>query len=126
MSETSYVKIQYQVFSMNISDMVDIAAWVEDDKVHYSAKFLDSRMSDSVQNGTSDIAVAEFIKRAEALDIPGWKKRYEPEDVFVLDGSNWTVKYETEDIHVKSEGEEAFPENWGRFIELLHSVASKF
>ena len=100
-----------------------VKLWVEDGKLHYTKESLESDEKDK----TSDIPLKDFSDKIEALNISGWKKRYEPDGVMFMDGTSWKVKYETaDDKPVKCSGENAFPNNWDEFITVLKSAVGEF
>lgn len=103
-----------------------VKIWMDDGKLHYSKEQIGNGAVE-IKDEISTMSVDDFSQKLEAIDIPGWKKDYQPEGMIVLDGTSWTVKYETVyDKPIKRSGDNAYPRNWKSFIRLLQSVVGDF
>ncbi len=67
-----------------------------------------------------------FINNIDDLKILKWKKKHAP-DTFLMDGVNWTIKYDdSEHKTYKIEGENAYPEKWMEFMDLISEIVVQF
>jgi hypothetical protein len=69
----------------------------------------------SVTNNESWLQVLAFLKNC------GWKRTYESG---ILDGTQWTLKLKGNGSNLKCYGSNAYPENFGEFIQLLNKALS--
>ena len=103
-----------------------VRVWIKDGELHYSKDQFGHGI-ESIKDEISSISAEDFCKKIENLNIPVWKKDYQPVGVVIMDGVSWSVKYETDTGNpVKSGGDNAFPSNWKSLIKLLQSVAGDF
>jgi len=61
-----------------------------------------------------------------ALRIGGWKARYTPV-LQILDGETWELEYKEQNKRCRHiAGDNDYPENWSRFLQLMDLVAPMF
>lgn len=103
-----------------------VVVWTKDGELHFSKEQIGNGVED-VKDEISTVSVEDFSRKIEAIDIPKWKKDYQPSGMVVFDGTSWSVKYETvDDKPIKRGGDNAYPRNWKSFLRLLQSVVGDF
>ena len=104
----------------------EIKIWIKDDEVHYSKDYIGQGV-EKTNDVVSLIKKDTFIKKLSAINIPLWKKKYEPEGFLVMDGESWTVKLESEDGKtIKCSGENDYPTDWKSFLKVLKDIVGDF
>ena len=123
-------KLTYKHDTARFIESIDIEIWVKDGKLYYNkSNLLISYDRDNfAENAESLLSVEEFEKKLAALKIEDWDDvSMPPEDIVCLDGSDWTIKVKYEGKKsIKKSGENAYPENWDKFIKLLKLTVGKF
>lgn len=116
------IKLEITIFP----EFSKVKIWADNGELHYTKEQIGNGVAE-IKDEVSAVSVEEFSQKIEAIDIPGWKKDYQPVGMIVLDGTSWTVTYETVDNKpIKREGDNAYPRNWKSFIRLLQSVVGDF
>ncbi len=109
---------------------LEIEIWVKEGKLYYNKSSFEISLDHDnyVQNAESPVLIEEFEKKLNALKIEDWPETsLPPEDVVYCDGSDWEVKVKNEgQKEVVKRGENAYPANWNKFINLLSLTVGKF
>ena len=123
-------RVKYTHRTARFTNSIDIEIWVKDGKLFYNKKnmLLRPDCSNYAMEEESFLSVEDFEKKLAALNIEGWADICTPpKDICVLDGSDWSVKVKYEGQKaIKKEGENAYPDNWNKFIRLLKLTVGEF
>lgn len=115
-----FKSLSYETFSF--FGTTSMKLWAIENELHYSKNVM-TRPDETVEDAVSSLTVEAFEKKLEGLRITEWKKSYKLKDLMVLDGESWTVICEdAEHKKMKYSGENAYPANWRKFLNLLEDV----
>lgn len=120
-------KVVYIHDTARMLDQIKIEIWEKDGKLLYNKSNM-PHFEYFEMNAESSLSVEEFEKKLADIKIEEWDMHSEPhEDIVYEDGSNWTVivKYAGKK-DIKRTGENAYPENWNKFIKLMKLTVGKF
>lgn len=113
-------KINFHIggfFGPNTDVFVDI-----DQAVHIYINEIESPLTLPSEN-YGDYAKEDFFDSLKELHMGEWNKHYDltKYDMFVLDGTQWdiTIEYNNGRKPFKSSGDNAYPYNFNRLLELL-------
>lgn len=66
---------------------------------------------------------ARWLAELDNLRTDKWKPRYRPQEIFVMDGCSWRLDINYGDGMIRhTEGENAFPDNWDSFEDLMSQI----
>lgn len=123
-------RVKYTHRTARFTDSIDIEIWVKDGKLFYNKKnmLLRPDCSNYAMDAESSLSIEEFEKKLASLKIEEWVDVCTPpKGICVLDGSDWSVKVKYEGRNaIKKEGENAYPDNWNKFIKLLKLTVGEF
>ncbi len=123
-------KVKYIHNTARFTNSVDVEIWAKDGKLFYNKKNMPIRPDNSnyAIDAESSLSIEEFEKKLASLKIEEWEDICTPtKDEWVLDGSDWSVKVKYEGRKaIKKEGQNAYPDNWNKFIMLLKQIAGEF
>lgn len=114
--------LEYKTLVFGGGSNVDVKIWTTGDNVLYTKRLW--APANINETGVSTISVKELSEKMDALGINKWKKQYQPEDCFVLDGEEWLIRYMDSTRQRKKviNGDNAYPDNWDEFLGVLTEV----
>lgn len=71
--------------------------------------------------GRVKIDEKDFINDLMMCNIPSWKAAYTSEipSMIYFPSSKWLIDVSFDCYHIRSEGEDGFPDEWNKFIDIL-------
>lgn len=98
--------------------------WIDinKNKVHIINNYSDATACEFIAN---DKKQKNFINDINKIDFSKWKKEYQPQDYEICDGEQWQLEVVyTDKTKIKSYGNNAYPDEWKKFFDLVNSVSN--
>ena len=125
--EDIITKIKYSFFcfgdfTKNESLVIDISS-KDRVRIEYSSWKTDGSIQPVAVLDEADSKA--LITKLADLNLLEWQEHYEPKEM-ILDGESWDMEIDTYNLgHIQKGGNNAFPHNWNRFVQLKKWLLSK-